>query len=76
MAKPSPYAHHPELLAFGEALRARRKALGISQEELAAKAGLDRSYVGGVERGEHNLSLLTAGKLWSATGSSSFFGKF
>ena len=51
------------LAAFGEALRAKRKKCGLSQEELAARASLDRSYVGGVERGERNVSLINLNKL-------------
>lgn len=43
---------------FGQRLRELRKQVGISQEALAHQAGLDRSYVGGVERGEYNISLL------------------
>ncbi len=42
---------------FGERVRQLRKARGWSQEEFAHRAGLDRSYVGGVERGERNISL-------------------
>lgn len=41
---------------LGNRIRARRKALGWTQEELAAKAEIDRSYIGGVERGERNLT--------------------
>ena len=44
-------------LRFAGNLRARRKALGISQEELADLAGLHRTYVGSVERGERNVSI-------------------
>ncbi|MDO9499660.1 helix-turn-helix domain-containing protein [Falsiroseomonas sp.] len=45
-------------MAFGAAVRTRRLALGISQEDLAHRSDLDRTYVGGIERGERNLSLL------------------
>ena len=41
----------------------RRKELGLSQEALALATDLDRSYVGGVERGEHNLSFVTLSRL-------------
>lgn len=44
-------------LAFGELVRQHRHKLGISQEELAFRSGLHRTYVGSVERGERNLSL-------------------
>jgi transcriptional regulator with XRE-family HTH domain len=48
---------------FGTAVRARRKHLGISQEELAERAGLHRTYVADVERGARNLSLGSIEKL-------------
>ena len=54
------------LSAFGANVRRLRKALGISQEELARRAGLHRTYVGGVERGERNVTLLVIKKLASA----------
>lgn len=38
-------------------MRAERKARGYSQEAFADHIGIDRSYMGGVERGERNLSL-------------------
>lgn len=44
-------------IAFGAAVRARRKELGYSQESLAAEAGLHRNYVGAIERGEQNIAL-------------------
>ena len=59
MAKPSVrYAKNVPLVAFGLAVRAVRQRLGISQEELALAAELDRSYLGSVERGEANLALI------------------
>lgn len=42
---------------FGNRVRQLRKDRGWSQEEFAFRVGLDRSYVGGVERGERNISL-------------------
>ena len=44
-------------LQVGEALRAYRKAHDLSQEALANKLGFHRTYLGGVERGERNLTL-------------------
>lgn len=43
---------------FGAAIKAKRDILRISQEELADRAGLHRTYIGGVEQGRRNLSLL------------------
>ena len=48
---------------FGTAVRSLRHQLGISQEILAEKAGLDRTYIGHVERGARNVSLSTIDKL-------------
>ena len=45
------------LNTFGEAVRNIRTAAGLTQEELADNSGLDRSYIGGIERGERNPTL-------------------
>ncbi len=44
-------------LRFGRRVRELRSQAGYSQERFAAACGLDRTYVGGVERGERNLAL-------------------
>ena len=51
------------LCAFGARVRALRKAAGYSQEDFALEIGLDRTYMGGVERGERNLALLNIHKI-------------
>src|SRR6267142_1309330 len=51
---------------FGTAVRTQRKRLGISQEELAGRAGLHRTYVADIERGARNLSLANIEKLAKA----------
>ena len=67
MAKPSPsHAYDPALTSLGHAIRSRRAKVGVSQEALALQSGLDRSYLGGVERGEHNLALVNLIKISSA----------
>lgn len=43
---------------FGARLRQLRKARKLSQEAVALKCGIDRSYLGGIERGENNVSLI------------------
>jgi transcriptional regulator with XRE-family HTH domain len=44
------------LRELGKRIRQRRKELGWTQDEFALRAEIDRSYVGGVERGQRNLS--------------------
>lgn len=47
-----------DLVRFGAAVRARRQELGLSQEALADDAGVDRSHMGKLERGERNVTFL------------------
>ena len=51
---------------FGKHLRKLRRDRGFTQEELAHRAHLHRNYVGGVERGERNISLLNIVELAKA----------
>ncbi|WP_276355690.1 helix-turn-helix domain-containing protein [Cohnella caldifontis] len=51
---------------FGKRVRELRARSGISQEWLAERAGLDRTYISGVERGERNISLLNIDKIAAA----------
>ena len=51
---------------FGNKIREKRKEKGISQEGLAGLADLDRTYIGGIERGIRNPSLRNIGKIAKA----------
>ena len=51
---------------LGEAVRAARKAQGLSQEALADAAGIDRSHMGKIERGERNVTFLNVLKIAAA----------
>ena len=53
---------------FGKRVRELRKAKGLSQEELAFKAGIHRTYIGGIERGERNPSLNNIAAIAKALG--------
>jgi transcriptional regulator with XRE-family HTH domain len=54
--------------AFGSALRAARRARGLSQEALAFECDLHRTYVSSVERGERNISIINIERLCIALG--------
>lgn len=64
----SPHASTPALVAFGAAVRATRAARGIAQEALAHRCGIDRSYLGAIERGDQNPGLLHIVKIAEALG--------
>ena len=65
-----PQNRSPLNVAFGSAVRSLRKGLAFTQEELAGRAGLHRTYVTNVERGVCNLSLESIAKLSRALGTS------
>ncbi|UAN03659.1 helix-turn-helix domain-containing protein [Achromobacter mucicolens] len=54
------------LTAIGTAIRARRKLLELSQENLSLRSGIDRSHMGRIERGERNLTLLNLIRICAA----------
>lgn len=54
------------LVRLGAAVRARRTALGLSQEALADYAEIDRSHMGKVERGERNVTFLNIVRIANA----------
>lgn len=64
--------------AVGRRVRELRRQLKISQEELAARSGLHRNYVGSVERGERDIGIGAVGQLAKALGVTvaEFFEKF
>jgi transcriptional regulator with XRE-family HTH domain len=70
MPRPTKHAqNNPALGAFGAAVRTLRKSKGLSQESLADLAEIDRSYMGGIERGEHNLALINIQRIANALNS-------
>jgi len=56
----------PILLALGAAIKRQRISQGISQEELALRADIDRSYLGRVERGDNNVAVLKLARIAQA----------
>ena len=59
---------HPILKRLGGQVRQLRARKGWSQEHLADEAGVDRSYMSGIERGVRNVSVLTSAKIAKALG--------
>jgi len=49
---------HPALIKVGKRIRELRKAKGFSQEGFAHEVDLDRTYMGGIERGERNIAAI------------------
>jgi len=58
--------HASALKALGRAIRAARKVHGLSQEALADAAGIDRSHMGKIERGERNVTILNVARVATA----------
>lgn len=56
------------LVELGKRIKQVRKTKELSQEQLALKAEIDRSYMGGIERGERNVTFLTLVKLATCLG--------
>lgn len=59
---------HRELVAFGRAIRRHRNRLGISQEALAERSDLHRTYISGIELGQRNIGVLNVCRLAKALG--------
>lgn len=57
-------------LRFGNAVRHLRTAQGFSQEAFADRVGCHRTFIGGIERGERNPTLITIAKIASALNTS------
>jgi transcriptional regulator with XRE-family HTH domain len=55
-----------DLLEFGKRLRSIRSERGLSQEELGSMAGLDRTYISGIERGVRNVGLINIFRIAAA----------
>ena len=56
------------LIKFGQRVRNERIKLGLSQEQLAVRAGVHRTYIGMIERAEKNITLETIEKIAKALG--------
>jgi transcriptional regulator with XRE-family HTH domain len=58
----------PVHIAFGRNVRKRREGIDLTQEALAEKAGLDRTYISDIERGSRNLSISNIVRIAKALG--------
>jgi transcriptional regulator with XRE-family HTH domain len=67
MAKPSSiHSGNKTLVKIGNNIRKLRLNKDLSQEALALNSGIDRSYLGGIERGEHNVAVINLEKIAQA----------
>jgi transcriptional regulator with XRE-family HTH domain len=68
MMAPAMAARSEDHVALGQAIRELRISTGLSQEAFAHRCGLHRTYVGGIERGERNLSFANLLRVAGALG--------
>ena len=68
LARFSFVAKRDVLKAFGDRVREIRAQKGFSQEELARRAKIDRTYIGGIERGERNAGIKNVHRIADALG--------
>ncbi len=68
MAAGSAKKRNPTLVAFGLAVQRRRRAIGISQEEAAARSKVHRTYYADIERGTRNVGLINVVKIAKGLG--------
>jgi transcriptional regulator with XRE-family HTH domain len=59
---------HPTLVTFGRNVRRHREALDYSQEKLAGEAGLDQTYISGIECGKRNPGIKNVARIAKALG--------
>lgn len=59
-------SREPVLRKFGQNVRDKRALLDLSQEGLAERADLDRTYIGGIERGERNPTIVSTVRIAKA----------
>ena len=62
------YMKRTELVELGKVIKSKRELKGLTQIELAKKSGVDRNYVGMLERGERNPSYLSLLKISKGLG--------
>ena len=62
------FVNKPVLVDLGQRIRAIHEKQGLSQESIALASGIDRSYFGGIERGEHNVAIVNLEKIAIALG--------